>query len=94
VSPTETVTIQTCGGYVLTNTNTPASPITRYQERRRVRLVSARTGAVLAERTFDGPYPNSCPAFAPESQTTEGEPLQLGTVQRGIAAMVAGTHLR
>jgi hypothetical protein len=94
VSPTETITIQTCGGYVLTNTNTPAAPITRYQERRRVRLVNARTGAVLAEQTFEGPYPNSCPSYAPESQTTEGEPLALGVVRRGIASIVAASSLR
>jgi len=94
VGPTESITIQICGGYVLTSTNTPASPIRRYQERRQVRLVRARTAALVAEQTFEGPYPDSCPFSAPSDVTTEGRPLAPSAVSRGIATMVAASPAR
>ena len=94
VAPTETNTIQICGGYVLTGTNTPASPIRRYQERRHVRLVRARTAALVAEQTFEGPYPGPCPFLTSSDVTTEGRPLAPSVVSRGIASMVAANPVR
>lgn len=57
------VTLQSC-------TYTNGSPVVRSRYERRGRLVVARTGAVLADRTVAGPDPAACEAMADMSQTT------------------------
>jgi hypothetical protein len=51
-------------------TYTTGSPITRSRYERRGRLVVARTGVVLADRTVAGPDPAACEAMADMNQTT------------------------
>jgi uncharacterized protein YjbI with pentapeptide repeats len=44
-------------------------PIEGYQNKMHVRLMAAKTGDVVAERTFLGTKPRECPAVAPSNQT-------------------------
>ena len=69
---------------------TGGPPITRYQYRISIRLVSASAGAVVVERSFSGAPPAQCPKQAPVSQTElVGGEVNLREIQPEVQAWLA-----
>jgi len=71
VEEEEAVTVELCQ-YFLTGSGAPGRPTRRLRFERRVRVVAARTGAVLSDQTHQGSFPGSCP-FTKTSFGTSGE---------------------
>lgn len=67
--------------------------ITRYQHRRRVRVVAARSGSEVFEQTYQGTMPEACPVFETFSsaalhETREGSNIGFGTIQAKLESLV------
>jgi uncharacterized protein YjbI with pentapeptide repeats len=60
VDQEEAITVEVCQ-YFVTGSGAPGPPTRRLRYERRVRVVEARTGTVLSDRTHQGSYPGSCP---------------------------------
>lgn len=72
--------------------------IQRFAYRRTVRVVAARTGAVIATRTFDGAPPEACPESGEfetggETQTFYGDAPEDAPIQQWITEVAAAPAL-
>jgi uncharacterized protein YjbI with pentapeptide repeats len=94
VGPVTQETVETCRYHSTADSSLSAPSIRRYLEHRSVRLVSARTGTVIADQTFDSAWPPSCPYTTSYSQTEIHTTLYPGKVRREIASMVAAHPVR
>lgn len=67
----------------------PAPPITRYEHRRKIRVVEARTGKVILERTVVGTEPDACPLFTNQSNTRiDGDTVTFADLEPILAKLV------
>jgi hypothetical protein len=88
----EQLEIQNCP-YTIQGGSGGFASITRYQHRRRVRVVAARTGSVVFDQTYQGTMPEACPVFETFSsfalhETREGSHIDFGTFRTKLEGLV------
>ncbi len=88
----EQIEIQNCP-YTIQGGSGGFASITRYQYRRRVRVVAARTGSVVFDQTYQGTMPEACPVFETFSsfslhETREGSHIDFGTFRAKLEGLV------